>query len=155
MAVEFFPMTNVDLPEVLELWTTIEGIGLNESDTRECLNEYLQRNPTLSILAREDDCCIGAVLCGHDSRRGYLHHLAVAPTHRRQRIGTMLVERCLSNLAAIGIQKCNIFVYADNDDGTEFWRKTGWQERNDLKLMQHPITVSGCVSNSAGDPLAY
>jgi ribosomal protein S18 acetylase RimI-like enzyme len=135
-------MTTDDLPEVLAFWTTIDGIGLNESDTLECLEAYLSRNVRLSCVARDSDCLIGAVLCGHDGRRGYLHHLAVAPSHRRQHIGTDLVERCLRSLAAIGIQKCNIFVCADNDEGANFWLKTGWHRRNDLKLMQRPLSTA-------------
>jgi ribosomal protein S18 acetylase RimI-like enzyme len=139
MPIEISPMTSHDMPDVLAFWLTIDGIGLNESDTTDCLDSYLWRNAGLSLVAREDGRLIGAILCGHDGRRGYLHHLAVAPSFRRRGLGTSLVEQCLARLAAIGIQKCNIFVYADNDDGSEFWRKIGWHDRTDLKLMQRPL----------------
>jgi ribosomal protein S18 acetylase RimI-like enzyme len=142
MTVETCPMTSADLPEVLAFWATMEGVGLNESDTPARLARYLLRNEELSIIARDAGRLVGAVLCGHDGRRGYLHHLAVAPSYRRKRIGTSLIQRCLASLTAIGIQKCNIFVYADNDDGAEFWRKTGWLDRSDLKVMQHPLLAA-------------
>jgi ribosomal protein S18 acetylase RimI-like enzyme len=35
---------------------------------------------------------LGAVLCGNDGRRGYLHHLAVAAEWRRRGIGKALVR---------------------------------------------------------------
>jgi hypothetical protein len=40
----------------------------------------------------------------------------------------------------LSIQKCNIFVYADNDDGIGFWRQNGWHDRSDLKVMQRPLS---------------
>jgi ribosomal protein S18 acetylase RimI-like enzyme len=139
MSASITGLCTADLPEVLAFWATIEGVGLNESDTEACLASYLERNAGLSLLARCDERIVGAVLCGHDGRRGYLHHLAVADEYRRRGIGSVLVERCLAKLAELGIQKCNIFVYADNDDGTVFWSRSGWSERGDLKLMQRQI----------------
>lgn len=142
MAVSLAEMTEADLDEVLALWDELEGVGLNESDTPERLAAYLQRNPGLSLVARDRGRIVGAVLCGHDGRRGYLHHLAVAPAYRRQGLGSELIARCLAALAAEGILKCNIFVYSDNDDGSAFWRHTGWADRSDLKVMQRVIPPS-------------
>jgi putative acetyltransferase len=129
-------MTTDHYDEVLALWQATEGVGLNESDTREQIASYLARNPGLSLIARSEARIIGAVLCGHDGRRGYLHHLAVAPEWRRQGLGRRMVETCLGNLAGLGIQKCNIFLYTDNDSGEQFWRCGGWKQRTDLKILQ-------------------
>jgi N-acetylglutamate synthase len=79
---------------------------------------------------------IGAVLCGHDGRRGYLHHLAVAAACRRKGIGRALVEACLTGLGSVGIPKCNIFLLADNELGKTFWTHNGWNDRCDLKVLQ-------------------
>ena len=79
---------------------------------------------------------MGAVLCGHDGRRGYLHHLAVAAAWRRKGIGRDLVEACLTGLGSAGIPKCNIFLLADNELGKAFWTHNGWNERGDLKVLQ-------------------
>ena len=79
---------------------------------------------------------VGAVLCGHDGRRGYLHHLAVTAPCRRQGIGQALVDACLTGLASVGIPKCNIFLLADNELGKAFWTHNGWNERCDLKVLQ-------------------
>jgi len=134
------PMANADFDQVIALWKTSEGVGLNESDTREAIALYLERNPGLSLVARDEPRkIIGAVLCGHDGRRGYLHHLAVAAEHRRQGIGQTLVAACLSKLGELGIQKCNIFLYADNAEGRVFWERHGWTERADLRVLQRPV----------------
>jgi N-acetylglutamate synthase len=133
-------MTLKDFDEVTALWRRSEGVGLNEGDGRAGIAIYLERNPGLSLVARDGrQKIIGAVLCGHDGRRGCLYHLAIAAEHRRQGIGKSLVEACLSKLGALGIQKCNIFLYADNIAGRVFWERHGWVERLDLRLMQKPI----------------
>src|SRR5512142_407604 len=95
-------MTARDLPGVLDLWRRSEGLGLGASDEPAALEAFLARNPGLSFTARCDGELAGAVLGGHDGRRGYLHHLAVAQAHRRQGIGRALVERCCSELRALG-----------------------------------------------------
>jgi N-acetylglutamate synthase len=137
MPVDLLPMTDCDLEPLLQFWSRTEGVWLNESDTPEHLREFLGRNPGLSLVARDGHQITGAVLCGHDGRRGYLHHLAVAPGHRKQGLGRRLVEQCLAALSERGILKCNIFLYADNEPGALFWARCGWARRSDLVMMQH------------------
>jgi N-acetylglutamate synthase len=124
------PMTLDVYDAVVAFWRQQEGIGLNESDAREPLARFLERNPGMSLIARSSGDIVGAVLCGHDGRRGYLHHLAVAADHRRRGLGTALVERCLASLAAAGIPKCNIFLFNDNDEGRQFWLRLGYHTVN-------------------------
>jgi N-acetylglutamate synthase len=130
------PFSIEDYDAVVRLWLRTEGVGLNESDSRSAIAAYLRRNPRLSFIAEKDGRIIGAVLCGHDGRRGYLHHLAVAKRHRRRGIGRQLVSACLARLRALGILKCNIFVFANNAEGMKFWKRTGWNVRSDLRMMQ-------------------
>lgn len=66
----------------------------------------------------------------------YLHHLAVLESHRRQGIGSRLVEHCLAGLKSLGVKKCNIIVYADNDDRAGFWEQRGWIEQRTWRIRQ-------------------
>ena len=125
-----------DYNAVIALWRRAEGVGLNESDTRRAIAAFLRRNPRLSFVAEKNGRVIGAVLCGHDGRRGYLHHLTVSKRHRRRGIGQLLVNACLAKLRQAGIQKCNIFIFANNAAGMKFWAHTGWSLRTELRLMQ-------------------
>jgi N-acetylglutamate synthase len=136
------PMTLADYDDVFRLWQNADGVGLNESDTRPAIGAYLKRNRGMSFVARDGRELVGAVLCGHDGRRGYLHHLAVAASHRRNGLGTKLVARCLAELKKLRILKCNIFLYADNIDGERFWRGNGWEKRADLCLVQKNVGSS-------------
>jgi len=123
----------------IELWQRTEGIGLSSADTRERIAVYLERNPGLSFVAWAGGELIGAVLCGHDGRRGYLHHLAVAKEWRGRGVGHALASASLAGLRALGIDKCHLFVYSDNQAGRDFWTHEGWKERHDLMLVSKDI----------------
>ena len=124
-----------DHRQAAALWRSCEGLGLTDSDSYEGIRAFLRRNPGLSFVAERDGQIIGAALCGHDGRRGFIYHLAVASSARREGIGRTLVARCLAKLRPIGISKCHIVVYARNRAGRQFWQQAGWVERTELTLM--------------------
>lgn len=131
------PLTPADYPVVHALWKATEGIGLNESDTPEAIALFLDRNPGLSPVALDaTGAIVGTVLCGHDGHRGYLHHLVVTPAARGRGLARALVNECLTNLRALGIPKCNLYLYATNESGRAFWLHEGWAVRDDLLVMQ-------------------
>jgi putative acetyltransferase len=140
-------MTIDDYDSVVALWQATEGVGLNESDSRESIESYLRRNPALSLVVERDSQIVAAVLCGHDGRRGFLNHLAVARPFRGQGLGRRLVDACLNRLAPLGILKCNIYLYVDNSAGAAFWRRLGWQDRAELKVMQRATAASPAASS--------
>jgi len=130
-------LTIDDYDAVHALWQKTEGMGLGESDTREAISVFLDRNCGLSLIAcNEQGQIVGAVLCGHDGRRGYLHHLAVALTDRKKGIGRALVNEGLARLAALKIQKVNLFLFAKHSEGRTFWLHQGWTAREDIVLVQ-------------------
>jgi len=135
------PLTIADYDPVYALWLQTEGMGLGESDTREATASFLDRNPGLSLVASNaQGTIVGTVLCGHDGRRGYLHHLAVARAQRKKGIGRALVDACLEKLATLKIVKCNLFIFADNTAGRTFWLHQGWASREDIVLVQKTLT---------------
>ena len=128
-----------DYDEVFPLWESAEGVGLTDADSREGVEMYVNRNPGLSLVAWQDGQIIGAILAGHDGRRGYLHHLAVAPQYRRQGIDSALVRESLARLAAAGIQNHHARVYQKNLEAQAFCRKIRWSERGDLVVMSREL----------------
>lgn len=132
-------MSEADYDAVLALWRATPGIGLSEADERPNIASFLARNRGLSFVAEADGRLAGAVLGGTDGRRGYLHHLAVAPDHRRAGVGSSLVARALEALRARGLRRCHIFVMAGNAEGRRFWERTGWFRRDDLVVMSKDI----------------
>ena len=130
------PMVPADCESVLRLWENIDGIAvLPDVDTPEYLCRFLQRNPGCSFVARCETSLVGAILGGHDSRRGFLYHMAVVPSHRGRGLGRALAERCLGALRAAGIRKVHLFVFSDNDAARSFWAHIGFRERTDIAPM--------------------
>lgn len=133
--VEISPLRIEDYDDAIRLWRAMEGLQLRTVDSRDGIARYLERNPGCSFAARVHGVLAGTALCGHDGRRGYLHHLAVAPEHRRHGLATALVDRCLDALERRGIAKCLAFVIADNTSGFSFWTRAGWERREDLTVV--------------------
>ncbi|MHC4877785.1 MAG: GNAT family N-acetyltransferase [Planctomycetota bacterium] len=132
---DIIPMVAEHVPEVVELWSRTKSLILTYSDNTTDLARYFADNPQMSHVAIRAGRIIGAVLCGHDGRRGYLHHLAVTATHRSQGIGRALVDACLSKLQETDIGQCNVFIVDDNEEGRRFWSSLGWSEWADIRLM--------------------
>ena len=128
-----------DYEAVMKLWTESDGIGLGTSDSFESIEKFIQRNQGLSFVAMDEGDIIGAVLCGHDGRRGYLHHLAIARPHRRRWIGQRLVTQTLNALGKWGIEKCHLVVFESNPDARDFWHNIGWTRRKELVMMSARI----------------
>ena len=139
MALRIREFTMADYDSAVALWKNTEGIGLSEADERHHIESFLRHNAGMSFVAEEDGRLVGAILCGTDARRGFLHHLAVDRGRRRSGIGRQLVRRCLDALAARGMRKCHIFVLADNLEGKRFWKSIGWEERTTLVVMSHDV----------------
>ncbi len=131
-------MVAEDYRALRALWESSEGVGLSEADSQVGIERFLGRNPGLSFVALDSDRLIGGALCGHDGRRGYIHHLAVSPSHRRRGIARVLARRCLGALAAEGIQKCHVFVFGENQAGRLFWEASGWPARVELVMFSSP-----------------
>ena len=126
-------MTIEDYDAVYDLWLHTTGMGLNTADdSREGIAAYLRRNPTTCFTAKEGDRLLGAILAGHDGRRGYISHTAVREDAQRQGVGTALVEAVLEALQAEGIRKVALVVFARNEKGNAFWEKLGFTGRDDL-----------------------
>ena len=127
------PMTIDDYKQVYALWLSVPGMGLNtQDDSEESISRFLTRNPNTSMVAEKDGLIIGAILSGHDGRRGCIRHLAVAKSQQRQGTGKALVYATLDALKKEGIPKVNLVAFANNNEGNTFWEKLGFTTRNDL-----------------------
>ena len=127
--------------EAAKLWAATEGVGLTKGDSKDAIQKYLNRNPGLSFVCTdpERNILVGTILCGHDGRRGIIYHLAVNKEYRGKGLGKKLLEHSLEKLKGSGITRCLIVVKEDNSTGTEFWIRTGWDERPDVKLLSKDL----------------
>ena len=133
------PFERDDIPAVLELWRSTEGLGVGPGDSVEGVARLLERNPGCSWVAADGAAIVGAILCGHDGRRGHLYHLAIAATHRRQGLASALVQKSLLALRAAGIERCLLSVIVDNEAATRFWTSIGARLRSELQMLSFDI----------------
>ena len=139
-----------DYDEVRSLWEATDGVGLHElSDCLKQIASYMERNPKLSRVAVADSRIVYAMLCGHDGRRGYLSHLAVAADFRGRRIGKRIVDECLTGLSEF-LPGCNIRLYDDNTTGAAFWSAMGWTPTG-VQVLTHPTTQADDSASSASE----
>jgi len=117
-----------DYDAAVELWNRVDGLDVAEGDDRATIERFLERNPKLSRIAADGNKIIGAVLCGHDGRRGYIYHLAIDPSYEGRGLGRCLIGECLDGLKRAGLERANILVAKDNPRGLEFWRRCGWED---------------------------
>lgn len=128
-----FEMSDYDA--AIALWQRCDGVGLSDADRPEAIKFFLERNPGLSFVAEDEGQLAGTVLCGHDGRRGLIHHLATDPAQRRQGVGRALLTHALGALHAAGIHKCHLMVFRQNTGGMAFWHAVGAEERVKLSLF--------------------
>jgi ribosomal protein S18 acetylase RimI-like enzyme len=132
-------LVTADYDNAVSLWRHAQGMGTSGIETAEAFSSFLKRNPALSFKITDRGKIVGTILCGHDGRRGYLHHLSVAAGYPNQSIGKTLIDRSLDGLNRIGIRKCHIFISVSNKAGQEFWRSVDWNEQGDLTVFSHDI----------------
>jgi N-acetylglutamate synthase len=124
-----------DYDAAVELWSRVEGLDVAEGDDRETIRRFLKQNRGLSRVATEGSTIFGAVLCGHDGRRGYIYHLAVDPARQGLGLGKRLIDECIAGLKRAGLERANILVAKDNPRGREFWRRCGWEDLDGAAAM--------------------
>jgi ribosomal protein S18 acetylase RimI-like enzyme len=127
-------LTIDDFDRVMALWEGVGGVELCEGDSREEIRAYLARNPGLSRVAEEDGEIVGAALCGHDGRRAYIYHFAVATAFRGRGIGRLLLADCVRGLRSTGLHRAILLVSDDNSLGQEFWLRNGWEKIEALAM---------------------
>lgn len=133
-------MTMEDYDEVYHLWMQIHGFGIRTmDDSREGIERFIRRNPTTSVVARCQGKVIGAILCGHDGRRGCLYHVCVAEQYRKHGIGKAMAVWCMKALQEEQINKVSLIAFKSNELGNRFWKESGWEFREDLNYYDFTL----------------
>ena len=146
---DFFvrPMTIDDYDEVSALWHTIDGFAIRSiDDSKEGVEAFLKRNPTTSAAAFSDGKLVGAILCGHDGRRGCMYHVCVHKDHRRRGIGKAMVVFCMEALKKEHINKVSLIAFTKNDVGNAFWNSIGWTKREDLNYYDFTLNTANIIA---------
>ena len=129
-----------DYDQVYALWMTIHGFSIRTiDDSREGVERFLKRNPGISVVAEMDGRVVGAILCGHDGRRGCLYHVCVHENYRKHGIGKAMAVACMRALQAEHINKVNLIAFKSNEIGNQFWKGEEWTFRDDLNYYDFTL----------------
>ena len=140
-------MTMEDYGQVRELWNSIKGFGIRSvDDSREGVERFLKRNPATSVVAIEDGRVVGAILCGHDGRRGCLYHVCVHKDYRMRGIGKSMVVFAMEALKEEQINKVSLIAFTQNDIGNAFWKEIGWTKREDLNYYDFTLNEANITA---------
>lgn len=101
-----------DLPQTLGL---LERCGLPL--------DGLEASDTVIVVAKDDDRVMGCAALEVYGEAGLLRSVAVDPTHRREALGTHLVERVLRHAEQYGIQK----LYLLTETAAEYFPRFGFR----------------------------
>ena len=133
-------MTIDDYEQVYALWKQIHGFGIRSvDDSKEGIARFLKRNPDTSVVAVEDGKIVGAILCGHDGRRGCMYHVCVDADYRMRGIGKSMVVFAMEALKKEKISKVSLIAFTKNDIGNAFWKEIGWTKRLDLNYYDFTL----------------
>lgn len=122
-----------DYEPVYQLWAQAgDGIHLRKSDEPEEIQKKLARDADLFLVAENDGEIIGAVLGGFDGRRGLMYHLAVSKDHRKNGIGSMLVEELEKRLREKGCLRYYLLVTRNNVEAIHFYEHRGWKKMDEF-----------------------
>jgi ribosomal protein S18 acetylase RimI-like enzyme len=122
-----------DAAGIITLWSNVFAGDPPWNEPRAMLERKLAVDD-LVFVARSDDRVVGTVLGGYDGVRGWIYHLAVAPSDRRWGIATRLMHEVERALSALGCPKINLQVRATNAAVVGFYRTLGYELEERVSL---------------------
>src|SRR5512134_963166 len=104
-AVKVRAYSTADRPAVTALWREVFADDPPWNEPEGMIDRKLTVQPELFLVAELEGRVVGTVLGGFDGVRGWIHHLAVAPPHRRKGIAKLLMRAVEDGLKILGCPK--------------------------------------------------
>jgi ribosomal protein S18 acetylase RimI-like enzyme len=111
---------------VAALWREVFDDAPAHNVPEEDIARKLAVQPELFLVAEEGGDIVGTALAGYDGHRGWVHLVAVKPTHRRRGVGAALMARVEEGLRAMGCPKLNLQVRGSNREAVAFYERLGY-----------------------------
>jgi ribosomal protein S18 acetylase RimI-like enzyme len=119
-----------DYDRLLVLWQQagLHSLRPEGRDSREAIEHQLQSGVQTILGLEVSDRLVAAVVATHDSRRGWINRLAVAPGFRRRGYGLRLAQAAEEVLREQGIRVIAALVESDNPTSLALFQKAGYVE---------------------------
>ncbi|TFG25877.1 MAG: GNAT family N-acetyltransferase [Promethearchaeota archaeon] len=122
--------------DLIQIWRE-SGVSVGSSDEEDQIKKVLDRNPNLFLVGIIDNKVIAVVIGAFDGRRGYVHHLAVSPKSQNKGYGRKLMEELNERFRNLNVHKVHLFIEKYNEGVINFYKKLGWEIRDDLIMMSY------------------
>lgn len=120
------PFMAEDEPAIIALWDVVFPDEAAWNNPADVIARKRRVQPELFFVASAHGLVIGTVMAGFDGVRGWVHHLAVHPEHRRKGLASELMRAAESGLKSMGCAKFNLQVRSSNLGVIEFYRSLGF-----------------------------
>jgi ribosomal protein S18 acetylase RimI-like enzyme len=132
--VDIRPYESKDQTQVVALWNEVFRDDPPWNEPASMIRRKLTVQPELFLVAHVTGEVAGTVLAGFDGVRGWVHHLAVRASYRRQGLASSLMTAAEKGLAALGCPKVNLQVRATNSAVVAFYRSLGYEVEDRTSL---------------------
>jgi ribosomal protein S18 acetylase RimI-like enzyme len=123
---------------VVALWQAC-GLTRPWNNPRKDIERKMTVQSELFLVGLVDDKIVATLMAGYDGHRGWVNYLAVAPEHRRQGFGRVLMQEAEDRLLALGCPKVNIQVRTSNQEALGFYRSIGYLQDEAVSLGKRLI----------------
>jgi ribosomal protein S18 acetylase RimI-like enzyme len=128
------PYESSDQTQVVALWNEVFPDDPPWNEPASMIRRKLTVQPELFLVVHVTGEVAGTVLAGFDGVRGWVHHLAVRASYRRQGLASSLMTAAEKGLAALGCPKVNLQVRATNSAVVAFYRSLGYEVEDRTSL---------------------
>ena len=120
-----------DFPALHKLDLTCFPPGISYS--KNILHHFLGLSSADCVVALDGQKIIGFVLSDENPPLAHIISLDVAETHRRQGVGSALLEKLESNLAKRGVRTILLETSVESEAAIAFWKRHGYRIEAVLK----------------------
>lgn len=96
--------------------------------SEQSLGELLNNSFSIFLVAEEEGALLGYVSANCSFETGYINNLAVAPAHRRQGIGKMLLDALEEQALRRDVQTLTLEVRPSNLPARRLYKQLGYEE---------------------------
>jgi ribosomal protein S18 acetylase RimI-like enzyme len=111
--------------QVIALWETVFAYEAKHNNPSLAIDKKREVDD-LFFVALNGKEVVGTIMCGYDGHRGWIYALAVAPSHRRQGIGSRLMGHAELALRNRGCMKINLQILEGNESVAAFYASLGY-----------------------------
>ena len=128
--------------QVVTLWKTVFAYDTSHNEPSLVIDRKLEVNDQLFFVALVGDSVVGTIMAGYDGHRGWIYSVAVAPSHRRQGIGSQLMSMAEQALIDKGAVKINLQIMDGNHEVAAFYSSLGFSIEKRISMGKRiPLNI--------------